>query len=82
MTPGFEFLATMAQIDETDLFLALPYLLCYARSDMSVANGGFGPGQGLTGASGGYAYGDDDRYSQLKAAPTDLGHRASRSGRV
>jgi SMI1 / KNR4 family (SUKH-1) len=64
---GFEFPpATPAQIRETETVLgfALPPLLCAIY--MSVANGGFGPGQGLTGASGGYAYGNDDRYNTIE----------------
>lgn len=64
---GFEFSpATMAQIDETESVLgfALPPLL--RAIYMSVANGGFGPGQGLTGASGGYTYGSDDRFNTIE----------------
>lgn len=63
---GFEFApATVDQVQTTELALGfvLPPLLraVYTR----VANGGFGPGEGLTGVQGGYVYGQDGRYTTI-----------------
>lgn len=63
---GFEFApATADQVQTTELALgfALPPLLRMVY--MRVANGGFGPGEGLTGVRGGYVYGQDGRYSTI-----------------
>lgn len=66
---GFEFApATLEQLQKTEgaLGFALPPLLRAVYTQ--VANGGFGPGEGLTGVQGGYAYGQDDRYATLDHA--------------
>jgi hypothetical protein len=66
---GFEFApASRDQLRATEhaLGFALPPLLRAVYTQ--VANGGFGPGEGLTGVQGGYAYGQDYRYATLDLA--------------
>lgn len=63
---GFEFPpATEDQLRATEeaLGFSIPPMLraLYAR----VANGGFGPSTGITGARGGYYYGDDGHYETI-----------------
>jgi hypothetical protein len=63
---GFEFPpATEEQLQATEeaLGISLPPMLraLYAQ----VANGGFGPAYGITGACGGYYLGDDGRYQTI-----------------
>lgn len=63
---GFEFPpATEEQLRATEeaLCIALPPMLraLYAQ----VANGGFGPAYGITGARGGYSFGDAGRYQTI-----------------
>ena len=63
---GFEFPpATEEQIWTTEeaLGIALPPML--RALYMQVANGGFGPAYGITGARGGYSFGDDGRYQTI-----------------
>jgi hypothetical protein len=63
---GFEFPpATEEQLRATEeaLGISLPSMLraLYAQ----VANGGFGPAYGITGARGGYYFGNDGRYQTI-----------------
>lgn len=63
---GFEFPpATAEQLQATEeaLGFALPPMLRALYTH--VANGGFGPAYGITGARGGYYFGDDGRYQTI-----------------
>lgn len=63
---GFEFApATKDQLQATEqaLGFALPPLLRAVYTQ--VANGGFGPGEGLIGVQGGFVYGQDQHYTTL-----------------
>lgn len=63
---GFEFPpATEEQLRATEeaLGIALPPMLRALYTQ--VANGGFGPAYGITGARGGYSFGDDGRYQTI-----------------
>ena len=60
---GFEFPpATEAQVRATEAALGLPLLPLLQALFTQVANGGFGPAEGITGIQGGYACGEDGHY--------------------
>jgi hypothetical protein len=61
---GFEFPpATAEQLRDTEARLGYPVPSLLRSVYEKVANGGFGPGLGLTRAHGGYWYGWDERYT-------------------
>lgn len=63
---GFEFPpATAKQLQDTEKALGFPLPPMLRALYTHVANGGFGPAYGLTGASGGYYFGEDGHYQTL-----------------
>jgi len=60
---GFEFApASPEHLDVTEARLGYPLPPLLRRLYVDVANGGFGPGEGITGAHGGYWYGWDGHF--------------------
>lgn len=67
---GFEFPpATEKQLQETEEVLEFPLPPLLRAIYAHVANGGFGPAYGITGASGGYYFGEDGHYQTLAREP-------------
>ncbi|HZS78523.1 MAG TPA: SMI1/KNR4 family protein [Ktedonobacteraceae bacterium] len=63
---GFEFPpATEEQLQATEAALGLPLPPMLHALYSQVANGGFGPGFGITGAKGAYYFGNDGRYQTI-----------------
>ncbi len=63
---GFEFPpATEEQLRATEESLGFPLPPMLRALYALVANGGFGPAYGITGARGGYYFGDDGRYETV-----------------
>jgi hypothetical protein len=63
---GFEFPpASEEQLRATEEALGIPLLPMLRALYRQVANGGFGPANGITGARGGYYFGDDGRYQTV-----------------
>jgi len=63
---GFEFPpATEEQLQATEEALGIPLPPMLRALYAQVANGGFGPAYGITGARGGYYFGDDGRYETV-----------------
>lgn len=57
--------ATEEQLQITEEALGFPLLPSLRAIYTLVANGGFGPGSGITGANGGFFHGNDGRYKTI-----------------
>lgn len=57
--------ATEKQLQITEKILGFPLLPSLRAIYTLVANGGFGPGSGITGANGGFFHGNDGRYKTI-----------------